>query len=400
MARTIRRVSEQERREICALYRNGTASNQISKLLGRSRQTVVRVLRKEGILLSKVEGKLRRIPTEIRDQAVALYQAGKTADEVAALGLHSKLTRSVIFNELRRRGIPTRRAGNRGFFWGREEDQKRVCEYYQLGMSGSALADIYKCSRDAINKVLRAANIQVRSFDETTGLKWIDASGRIFFMRSLWEVKTAKWLDDAGRKWDYEKCRYDVGDGHTYTPDFWVYENGELIQLIDVKGWLRPASAEAISAFRVKYPQFPFVVWDEPQLREQGILDIKIEGEDVSPGPSYPVCVTQVADEEKDKIAELYLSGLTIRAAAKAVGRSHTIAEQVVKERGIVRSKAESKRRRVPQEERDRAATLYLAGDSITTVAKKTGLSRDVVYGEVKRRGINRKRRGDDRERS
>ena len=351
-----------------------------------------KVLKEAGLLKSRARGRLDRVPQDIRDQAVALYETGKTADEIADLGLHPKLTRSIVFNELRRRGTSTRRAGARGVFWDREDDQKKICEKYELGMSGSALADIYQCSRDAINKVLTAAGISIRSFDEATGLKWADKSGRIFHMRSLWEIKTAKWLDDAGRVWHYEHCAYELGGGRNYTPDFWVYDGGDLVELIDVKGWLRPASADVIELFKTEYSHLPFVMWDEPELRERGILDIKIDGEDVTPGPSYPVCVSQVTDKEKDRIAEVYSSGKTIRQTAAAVCRSHTIVSQVVNERGIIRSGASSNRGRVPQELRDRAANLYAAGDSITTVAEKTKLSRDVVWGEVKRRNLVRKR--------
>jgi len=392
--RTVLPLSDAERDKIVGLYEQGQTADQIVALVQRSIGAVCSVLRTKGILKSRAQGRLDRIPQEVRDKAIALYESGKTAKEIIDLQLHPKLSRSVIYNELKRRGIPPRRAGARGVFWGRPEDQKAVCEKYELGMSGSALADIYQCSRDAVNKVLTDAGISIRSFDEATGLRWSDKSGRVFYMRSLWEIKTAKWLDDADRSWHYEHFAYDLGGGRTYTPDFWVYDGGDLVQLIDVKGWLRPASEDAIVTFEAMYPQLPFATWDEPELRERGILDIKIEGEDVMPGPSYPVCVSQVTAEEKDRIAEVYASGKTIHQTAAAIGRSHTVVSQVVNERGIVRPKGASNRGRVPQAARDRAAALYLTGDSITTVAGKTGLSRDIVYGEIRRRGIARKRRG------
>jgi transposase-like protein/uncharacterized protein (DUF433 family) len=386
-------VSDDERQRIVRSYQSGDSVKEIARRFTRSMRTVATVLGREKVLLSKADGKLRRIPDNVRDRVAVLYQGGMTADEITALDLHPKITKRVIFHELRRRGIETRRTGSRGRFHGQAGAQKEIVDLYQKGWSRSWLADSFECSRDAVERVLRSAGVELRSFDEQTGLKWTDKLGRTFHMRSMWEIKTACWLDNNDRRWDYEKHSYDIGDGRTYTPDFWVYGSTiELVQLIDVKGWLRPESKAAIGAFKLAYPELPFELLDETALRSHGILDIKIPG-DIEPGPSYPVCVNMVTVEEKDEIARFYQSGLTIKETAAKTNRSHTIVEQVIAERGLARNKATSKRMRTPQAVRDQIAALYLAGDSINTVAEKVGLGRDLVWGEVRRRGISRSRK-------
>lgn len=391
-------ISDSERQKIIDLYQSGNSVEDIAEQLTRAMRTVATILKREGILLSRSAGKLRQIPDDVRDHIVDLYRNGVTADEIASLNLHPKVTRYVVFHELRRRGISTRRTGSRGLFHDQLDAQKKIADLYQKGWSRSWLADSFECSRGAIEKVLRDTGIALRSFDEQTGLKWTDKIGRTFHMRSMWEIKTACWLDGNGQCWDYEKHGYDIGDGRTYTPDFWIYgSSGDLVQLIDVKGWLRPESGAAIELFRLSYPTLPFKMLDEDMLRARRILDIKIPG-DIEIGPSYPVCVSMVTDEEKDEIARLYTGGLTIKDTASQTNRSHTIVEQVVSERGIVRNRATSRLMRVPKELRDQAVTHYIAGDSIITVATKTGLSRDVVWGEIKRRGISRTRKRTTRE--
>ena len=55
-------------------------------------------------------------------------------------------------------------------------------------------------------------------------------------MRSSWEVKVAKWLDDNNIKWKYEssECRFELSNDRTYVIDFYL---PELDKYIEVKGW-------------------------------------------------------------------------------------------------------------------------------------------------------------------
>lgn len=56
------------------------------------------------------------------------------------------------------------------------------------------------------------------------------------FMRSTWEIRVAKWLDEKKVKWEYEShsCRFKLSSGRTYIVDFYL---PEFNKYIEVKGW-------------------------------------------------------------------------------------------------------------------------------------------------------------------
>jgi len=62
-------------------------------------------------------------------------------------------------------------------------------------------------------------------------------------MRSSWEVKTAKWLDENNIEWEYEskKCIFNRRQGNRYIIDFYL---PKLNKYIEVKGWWDDYSIE------------------------------------------------------------------------------------------------------------------------------------------------------------
>jgi hypothetical protein len=86
------------------------------------------------------------------------------------------------------------------------------------------------------------------------------------FMRSTWEVKFANWLDDNGKKWEYEKHTFKLSDGYTYTPDF-------LCEGIfyEVKGYLHKRSKEKIEIFQKDYPNKKFIIVDRDFFKKNNI---------------------------------------------------------------------------------------------------------------------------------
>lgn len=273
------RVSDAEIERIVAAYQGGASTQEIESLVGRSNATICAVLHKHSCIRSRAEGKLRRVDQTTRDRIVALYQAGKTLDEVVAALSADGVTRSIAYNELKRRGVERRRAGQRGKFHNDPITRREIVMRYTRGESLSWLATYFECSRDPIMKVLQEHNIPIRSFDEAVGIQWTDRKGRLHYMKSTWEIKTAEWLDAQLIDWDYEKETFEVGSwkGHTvhYTPDFWIYRSdGSLEKLIDVKGWARPRSMWRIKKFRRKRPE-PLEVWDERMLLERQIIEPK-----------------------------------------------------------------------------------------------------------------------------
>ena len=95
---------------------------------------------------------------------------------------------------------------------------------------------------------------------------------RSIWLRSSWELAFAQHLDSQGIDWRYEETRYALNDGDmTYLPDFFIYEDGKLVKIYEVKGWLGPNSVSRITVFRSEYPTIPLEVIGREEFASIGI---------------------------------------------------------------------------------------------------------------------------------
>ena len=64
---------------------------------------------------------------------------------------------------------------------------------------------------------------------------------KFVWLRSTYEYIYAKWLDKHSIEWDIEKQTFQL-EGTTYRPDFFIYEEGTLKKIVEIKGfWDRGA---------------------------------------------------------------------------------------------------------------------------------------------------------------
>jgi len=68
--------------------------------------------------------------------------------------------------------------------------------------------------------------------------KWV-------WLRSTYEYIYAKWLDRTHQVWDTEVKKYTLSNGKEYRPDFFIYENGEISKILEVKGFFDPLAYKA-----------------------------------------------------------------------------------------------------------------------------------------------------------
>ena len=63
---------------------------------------------------------------------------------------------------------------------------------------------------------------------------------RIVFITNQKELddESLKWLDSNKIDWDVESQQWMIGN-ETYRPDFFIYENGILKKIIEVKGYFK-----------------------------------------------------------------------------------------------------------------------------------------------------------------
>jgi len=66
---------------------------------------------------------------------------------------------------------------------------------------------------------------------------YISASGDSIWLRSTWEYIYAKWLDINNISWKFENITYELSDGTSYRPDFFIYDNGKLSHIVEIKGY-------------------------------------------------------------------------------------------------------------------------------------------------------------------
>lgn len=93
-------------------------------------------------------------------------------------------------------------------------------------------------------------------------------------MDSKWEIGVAKYFDRNNITWAYNKQGFILSDGRHYFPDFFIYENNNLIMLIEVKGLFRLKNKQKFEQFKSEYQDIIIELWDRNKLYKLGIIDI------------------------------------------------------------------------------------------------------------------------------
>lgn len=84
-------------------------------------------------------------------------------------------------------------------------------------------------------------------------------------MRSTWEVAYADYLDRNNIDWQYEPQTFLLDDGSAYTPDFFIPQENEYIE---IKGWMTESHRRKIHQFQVHHK---LTVLQKQELKSMGI---------------------------------------------------------------------------------------------------------------------------------
>lgn len=90
-----------------------------------------------------------------------------------------------------------------------------------------------------------------------------------YHLRSSYELKYAEYLDSNNILWSYEPKAFELGDGRTYTPDFYLIKENVWIE---VKGYWRDDAKEKFELFKEKYPQLHIVLLTKDILKSWGLI--------------------------------------------------------------------------------------------------------------------------------
>ena len=88
--------------------------------------------------------------------------------------------------------------------------------------------------------------------------------------RSSWEAKLAEYFDNNKIEWEYEKYRFAIDGGHTYLPDFIIYENGKITMIIEVKGYITKEAIRKIEILQ-SFCVVPVKMWNKKKLKQIGL---------------------------------------------------------------------------------------------------------------------------------
>lgn len=78
-----------------------------------------------------------------------------------------------------------------------------------------------------------------------------ESKSKYVWLRSSWEYGYAKYLDENKIEWDVEVHSYLLSDGRYYRPDFFIYNNNNLLKIIEIKSKWNNGSLERIDKFKM-----------------------------------------------------------------------------------------------------------------------------------------------------
>jgi len=90
-------------------------------------------------------------------------------------------------------------------------------------------------------------------------IAFTDRRGRVFHLRSGYEVTFAEHLDARLLTWDYEPRVVKLSDGRAYVPDFFVHEWDSFVEVKGWSGWrldkVRQAQADGLAIAVIGKPE-------------------------------------------------------------------------------------------------------------------------------------------------
>lgn len=95
--------------------------------------------------------------------------------------------------------------------------------------------------------------------------------GKVVSMRSYWEASFADYLNKNSIDWQYESKTFNLPDGSAYTPDFFLPQTNEWVE---VKGWYREEHKQKIRDWKIAFPNEKHILADKKYLTSLGI-DLK-----------------------------------------------------------------------------------------------------------------------------
>jgi hypothetical protein len=205
---------------------NRTASRQwIGEQIGRSPRSVSQWLQKQGLQAFRRE----KLKPRACECCGVQYQPTQSVQKFCSTACMGEA----------KRVHGTAECANCGTTFTKPNDRQKFCSV--------------ECGQEGYQK----QHIAVRPY-EYNGIK----------MRSTWEMRFAKWLDEQKLTWKYEPTFFALPNRKRYAPDFYVHEHDAYYE---IKGWMKPEAAMKIQQFRTNYPEHRLVLLNRDALKMYGV---------------------------------------------------------------------------------------------------------------------------------
>lgn len=250
-------------------YMNGETTYAIAADYGITGPSVAYWLKKSGVIL-RSKGTTSGLSWDQKVEKVQeCYLKGMRTREVAKkLGI-STSTISGIHKQL---SLPSRVKRKKLTPSQREELVRR----YKARETYADLSKVFLVSPCVIKSALNEAGVKPRNgWTRYRTVSWEDSKGRSHVFKSTWELAFAKHLDarDDVDRWEYEERSFYLPQRRCYTPDFFVYsEDGKLLSLVEVHGWLDDPTKERLEEFVQVYPKLPFKLLGPGEMSALGLI--------------------------------------------------------------------------------------------------------------------------------
>jgi len=246
-----KKLDDAQSAQLVADYQGGIPINDLAASYKVSGGTVRNILRAAGAMApSEIKRRFGLIPMSERENCAGLYGQGLSLVQVAT---ELSLPPTRVRNALLAHGIKLKPMVK--YHKLSKEQQVELCRLYAKGKTYGQLADDFGISPDTVGKYLKRNGVTPRAGWASYRVKvWTDRRGREFRFKSSWELAYAQYLDDQGISWDYEAAKFPLPKSRCYTPDFWIMCDGEVVQLVEVKGWLDDKQVNRMLEFAARYP--------------------------------------------------------------------------------------------------------------------------------------------------
>jgi hypothetical protein len=153
------------------------------------------------------------------------------------------------------------------------EQRAEVAARYKAGENYEELRTAFDVSSPTIRSAVQEHGVRIRrGWSKYRTTKWTDRKGRLFIFKSTWERAYAEHLDARNVDWDYEVRSFSLPKCRCYTPDFFIYEGGELFEVVEVHGWLDQRTKDRITEFVQTYPGTKFRLMGPGELAADGVI--------------------------------------------------------------------------------------------------------------------------------